>query len=102
MTKEFKHLGVSFEACLAPDGTPFLNRVTYNTPKGVKINGNGTIPHPLRVSAESGYEVWVMPKDAADTLLETLQMDARSSAFDESLRKEIELALAKVTQISTT
>tara|TARA_Y100001963_G_scaffold155788_1_gene247828 strand:+ start:202 stop:516 length:315 start_codon:yes stop_codon:yes gene_type:complete len=39
---------------------------------------------------------WEMPEWAADTIMETLAMDARSSMFDLELRQEIETAYNNV------
>lgn len=99
MSKQFKHLGVSFEAMLAPDGTPFLNRVTYTQQTGVKIAGNGTIPHPLCVKAEPGFVVWVIQKEHADTITETLEMDTRAGNFDQALRDEIKEAFDSIKEL---
>lgn len=41
-----------------------------------------------------------IPKDAWETLEETLEMDSISSAFDEDLREEISKALGKVKDAS--
>lgn len=41
-----------------------------------------------------------MPQSAWDTLEETLQMDAQSSAFDPELREEIEEALGTIEQVA--
>ncbi len=37
-----------------------------------------------------------MPEDAFDTIIETLQCDAQSSAFDSDLREEIQKALDSI------
>lgn len=39
---------------------------------------------------------WTMPEWASDLLMETLQMDSQSSAFDRDLRNEICQALETV------
>ena len=51
-------LGVSFQAKLAPDGTPFIQGLLKgNLPEGIEIIGNGTCPHPLSVKLTGAYAI---------------------------------------------
>ena len=40
--------------------------------------------------------IWILPDSAADTIMETLSMDAHSSTFEPELRKEISEAYNEV------
>jgi len=54
-----------------------------------------------RSGIEGAVAVVVLPQDAWNTLYETLQMDAGSSAFDLELRKSISEALDQINEFNS-
>ena len=64
---------------------------------GTNISGKGSSNCVGRLNMTGKTVHWEMPEWAADTIMETLAMDARSSMLDLELQQEIKTAYNNVT-----